>query len=189
MKPGPDSNERKDILLTADNDMNTVLSKSDIEVLALSKTIIPHTILHDLIKSYHVFFRFIDDCTEPRAVAGRLCWTTINTQIHVADQNSLTDAAPQILLTYRTADTRQRSSFVPMRNLQNAIPTTKDYALITRGPRQGLVMRVACLIRDPNNVRRVVGAKLFPVGQNKSSATPFQMHSVTRLVLIVHGPP
>lgn len=140
-------------------------------------------------KLYHIFFRFTDDCSDPRAVAGRLCWTTTSSQIRIQRHDSLSDAEPQLLLSYRTADSRPRSSFVSFRYLQNAVPTVRDFALVTKGAHEGIVMKVASFIRDPKHVRRVISANLYDIGLDKSSALPFRIDYVTRLLRIDDGPP
>lgn len=143
-----------------------------------------------LIQQFHIFFRFTDTCSEPAAVGGRLCWTTESTQLRSmrrTDNIGIMDY--QILVSYRTIDTRERSSFVSLSNLTNATPSLKDLAFVCEGYCKGEIFKVAHFIRDDSKLKHIIGVKLYKDGTFKSSAQPFHLQCVTRLMPLQKGPP
>lgn len=144
----------------------------------------------DMIQQFHIFFRFKDTCIEPAAVGGRLCWTTTSTQIRsIRRPGDLPLFDLQILVTYRTINTRERSSFVYLHDLINASPTLKDLAYVCEGHCKGDIFKVAQFIREDHNPKHVIGAKLYKDGTSKTTAQPFHLLNITRLMCLEQGPP
>lgn len=145
-----------------------------------------------LMQEYHIVLRFADHCQNPKAVAGRPCWTTPNSVIRdLSDPTFENDASSEteILLSYRTADSRQRTSYVHLRDLVLACPLLKDPVLVLRRSAPFEIMRASRFQRKASPGCQITSVLLTKLHSPRSPAELYPLDCITRLVSLSKGPP
>lgn len=143
-------------------------------------------------REYHIVLRFAEHCQNPKAVAGRPCWTTPNSDIRDLAMSTCENGSTsetEILVTYRTADGRHRSSYVYICDLVLACPQLKDLVLVLRRSAPFDIMRACRFQRKGAQARQITSVVLTKLRPPRSAPEPYPLDCITRLVPLAKGPP
>lgn len=136
----------------------------------------------DIMKRFHIVFRFKTGCEYPRSVDGRNAWTTPDSSL---------SATGRIRVTYKTQDggARVLDEFVPQESLILCAPGIgkNELAVVVDGLDSGKVVYPSRIARDERKVRMGLYCKLEQKGKKKDEKL-YTLNQITRVASLSQDP-